>query len=102
MVRDGKQGITNFLPLVQEADLDYKVRLGISAVFEEMEGDDKLKNIVDDLGELAQHESPRVRSDATHFLALTHSDNAIPYLQQLAKDENKEVREIAGDALNYQ
>ena len=102
MVRDGKQDIMDLLPLVQEADLDYKVRLGISAVFEELEGDDRLKNIVDDLGELAGHESPRVRSDTAHFLVLTHSDNAIPYLQQLAKDENNEVREIAGDALNYQ
>ena len=100
MVHDSRQDIMDLLPLVQEADLDYKVRLGISAVFEELEGDDKLKNIVDDLGELARHESPRVRSDAAHFLALTHSDNAIPYLQQLAADKNSEVREIAEDALN--
>ena len=61
-----------------------------------------LKNIVDDLGELARHQSLRVRSDATHFLALTHSDNAIPYLKQLTADKDNEVREIAGDALNYE
>jgi glutaredoxin len=99
MMRNGEQQLPTLLSLIKDTELDYKVRLGISAVFEELEGTNILKSVVDPLGELIRHDSPQVRADTAHFLALTHSYNAIPYLQKLAMDENSEVREIADDAL---
>lgn len=92
--------IVDLLPLIAEPELDMKVRLGISAVFEEFQGREILKNIVQPLAELARNESAQIRADVAHYLALTESTAALPYLQQLTQDPDKEVKEIADEALH--
>ena len=92
--------ILDLLPLVAEPELDMKVRLGISAVFEEFQGREILKNIVQPLAELTRNESAQIRADVAHYLALTESTAALPYLQRLAQDPDNEVKEIADEALN--
>ena len=99
-VRNDADNLRALLLLAADAELDMKVQLGISAVFEELQGDEILQNVVDDLGALIDSDNPRVRADAAHFLALTRSDNAIPYLKRLSRDDNNDVREIASDALD--
>ena len=98
-VREYPQQIVELLPLVTDAEQDFKVRLGVSAVFEELQGSDILQSNLDELAELAHHGNPQVRADAAHFLALSHSAAALPYLRRLAEDQDREVREIAEEAL---
>ncbi|MGD8566896.1 MAG: HEAT repeat domain-containing protein [Gammaproteobacteria bacterium] len=99
LIRDHSQSIGDLLPLILDAEQDMKVRLGVSAVFEELQGSDILGATVEQLGELVGHENPQVRADIAHFLALTGDETAIPYLQRLARDTNPQVREIADEAL---
>ena len=94
--------LPDLLPLVTDAELDLKIRLGISAVFETFEGLSVLQQIISRLHELAGHEHPRVRADAAHFLSLTHSHEARVLLQQLTRDADREVREIATEALQQE
>lgn len=98
-IRGHSQSIADLLPLITDTEQDMKVRLGVSAVFEEFQGVDILSDVVEQLGKLIGHESPQVRADVAHFLALVGRQSTIPYLQQLAQDDNPEVREIAGEAL---
>lgn len=85
--------------LASDPETDMKVQLGVAAVFEDLQGKDVLSGIVDDLGKMAASANAKIRADAAHFLSLTQSSNALPYLQSLAKDDNEEVREIAAEAL---
>lgn len=91
--------LPELLPLAADPHQDLKIRLGISAVFETFEGLPILQQMIQPLGTLASHEHARVRADAAHYLGLMHSPEAEPLLQQLALDADREVREIASDAL---
>lgn len=99
MTRADSNNLRALLPLVADSELSMKVQLGISAVLEELQGSGGLQEIVQAIGKLAENSSPRVRADAAHFLSLSESEQAVPYLQKLAKDDNAEVREIAEEAL---
>lgn len=87
------------LPLLENPETPIQVRLGIGALFEEQPGSTSLKSLVPELGRLSQHADHRVRSDACHFLGLSRSADAIPYLEQRLDDVHPEVREIADEAL---
>jgi len=100
MVRDKPEFMDNLLALVANEETDMKIQLGVSAVFEEFEGSPLLRDIVEQLGELAKHKNPKIRADVAHYLSLCHSDVAVPYLQMLAKDTDREVREIANEILS--
>jgi len=100
MVRDRPEFMENLLALVLDEDKDMKIQLGVSAVFEEFEGSPLLQDVVEQLGELSTHENLKIRADVAHYLSLCHSDTAIPFLQMLARDSDREVREIANDTLN--
>lgn len=96
---ENPEWINSLLLLVADEDKDIKLQLGVSAIFEEFEGQPILQNNVDKLGNLATHDNPRIRADVAHFLALSHCEKARGVLQQLAQDSDREVREIANDAL---
>lgn len=102
MARSNADNLRALLLLAADSELSMKVQLGISAVFEELHGSERLHEVVDDIGVLAENGDAKVRADAAHFLSLTQSELSIPYLQKLAKDENAEVREIAEEALAEQ
>ena len=85
--------------LASDPETDMKVQLGVAAVIEDLQGNDVLSEIVDDLGKMATSANAKIRADAVHFLSLTPTSNALPYLQTLATDDNEEVREIAAEAL---
>jgi hypothetical protein len=99
MARNNTDNLRALLILAADSELSMKVQLGISAVFEELQGSDNLQDIVDDIGSLAENSRAKVRADAAHFLSLTHSERTLPYLRKLAQDENSEVKEIAEEAL---
>jgi len=99
LVRDNPAFINNLLGLVADENKDIRMQLGVSAIFEALEGSALLRDIVDRLGELTVHHNPKIRADIAHFLSLSHHEKALAYLQMLAKDSDREVRDIANDAL---
>ncbi|MCI0507409.1 MAG: thioredoxin family protein [Gammaproteobacteria bacterium] len=99
LIRNNPEFINNLLALVADEDKEIKIQLGVSAIFEELEGSSLLRGIVEQLGELAAHRNPKIRADIAHFLSLCHHEKALGFLQELAMDSDREVREIANDAL---
>lgn len=85
--------------LLGDADVKINIRLGIGVVMEEFQDSELLRQRVDELGVLSTHKSPAVRADACHYLALTRSDKARPYLSDRLEDADKEVQEIAGESI---
>ncbi|RMD68207.1 MAG: HEAT repeat domain-containing protein [Gammaproteobacteria bacterium] len=75
------------------------VRVGISALVEELAGTDALRALIPRLGELTRDPEPATRADAAHYLGLTGDPSAAPLLRALLKDEAEQVREIAREAL---
>jgi HEAT repeat protein len=75
------------------------VRFGAGAVFEHFAGRPALQDLVARLGDLAGHADARVRADACHYLGLSGSALARPYLEPRLTDSSAEVREIAADSL---
>jgi len=99
LIRENPAWINSLLLLVADEDKDIKQQLGTSAIFEEIEGSASLREMVNRLGELSNHRNPKIRADVAHFLSLSHDRRAISFLHQLSKDSDREVREIATDAL---
>lgn len=99
MVHKTPEILSGLLSLATNSELDIKVRLGISAVIEEFEGCQVLTDLIKKMIQLADHPQPRVRADAAHYLSLTHHNAVIPVLKKLTVDEDREVRQIAVDAL---
>lgn len=87
------------LGLLEKPEAKIQVRLGVSAIIEGLEGSDALKRIVPALVAMSEQSDHQLRSDAAHFLGLSHSPEAEAPLRRLLEDENTEVREIAGDSL---
>lgn len=87
------------IPLLEQEDTDMKVRIGIDALLESLAASTELESLVEELGRLSQHERQSLRSDATHYLSLTHSPAAIPFLEARLQDESAEVRAIAEEGL---
>jgi HEAT repeat protein len=91
--------IDALLPLLAAADTPIQVRLGIGAILESLEGRKDLLAVLPQLVRLSSHEDHRVRSDACHYLGLSHSAEALPALEARLGDEHPEVREIAAEAI---
>lgn len=85
--------------LIGDVTTDLHVRLGIGALFEELQGQPLLQRLVDPLGALTSKPEARTRSDACHYLALVGDRRAIPYVQALLNDDDASVREVAHEAL---
>jgi len=87
------------LPLLGAADTPIQVRLGIGAILESLEGQEALRPLLPELIRLSAHQDHRVRSDACHYLGLSHSAEALPALEARLEDGHPEVREIAAEAI---
>ena len=87
------------LPIVGNVDASLNVRLGAGILLENFENTDTLRALTPQLGELSQHEDARVRADACHYLGLTGDASARTWLNERLKDEDADVREIAGESL---
>ncbi|WP_275096654.1 thioredoxin family protein [Sedimenticola hydrogenitrophicus] len=87
------------IELLEDGNARINVRLGIGVIMEEYEGQPLLQEYIPQLGRLTQHTDPRVRGDACHYLALSHSRDARIFIAPLLNDENADVREVAGESL---
>lgn len=93
------QHLDALLPLLAAPETPIQVRLGLGAILESLEGSEALLALLPELVRLSSHEDHRVRSDACHYLGLTHSTDALPALEVRREDVHPEVREIAADAI---
>jgi hypothetical protein len=85
--------------LVSDADARINARIGAGVVMEDYEGRPELLALIPELGELTRHADARVRSDACHYLSLTHDASVKQYIEPLLDDEDEEVREVAEESL---
>jgi hypothetical protein len=99
LARENESALDAVFHILGDADTEINIRLGIDVVLEELQGSELLRQRVDELGILSTHESAAIRADACHYLALSGSKNALPYLQTGLKDSDKEVQEIAQEGL---
>jgi len=99
MVKEDESVLDAVLHILGDADAEINIRLGIDVVLEELQGSELLRQRVEELGVLSTHESAAVRADACHYLALTGSTEARPYLSSRLEDTDKEVQEIAAEGL---
>lgn len=99
MVAENPQHIDALLLLAQDPDTELGVRLGVSAVLEELAGSDVLLSRLPALAKLADSADPRVRADACHFLALSENRKAAPLIEKLLDDTERSVRDVALDSL---
>jgi hypothetical protein len=87
------------LPLLSDPDTAIQVRLGLDAILEDLKFSPQLHSITRELGRLSEHDDPRIRADACHYLSLTGNSEAIPFLRARENDGNADVREIAQESL---
>ncbi len=99
LARDNPGTLHALLLLLADPDTQLNTRIGISVIMEALENSARLQAIVDQLGELARHAEASVRGDACHYLALSGSSAALPYITPLLEDEDAGVREIAEESL---
>jgi hypothetical protein len=86
--------------LLNDAEMKINVRVGVGAVIEEYAGSELLKRHVPAIGALTRHDDARVRADAAHYLALSGSEEALPWLRACLDDASADVREIAREGLD--
>ena len=99
-VKNKPESLESLLNLLPSEETPMAVRIGISAVMEELEGSESLTAALPRLAELTRSPDANIRGDACHYLGLTHNGDARSLLQSMLDDENPDVREIAQDALD--
>ena len=98
-IRTEPQRSVIFAELMRDPDTSMAVRLGISAVLEELHGTGLTDPLIPALAELSRSGDALTRADACHFLSLIGGDAIIPHLRACLDDEDSEVCEIAQEAL---
>ncbi len=87
------------MELIAAPDTPMVTRIGVGAIMEELTDSEALESLVDQLGELTYSEEANIRADASHYLGLSGSKSALPWLQARLQDAHEHVREIALDSL---
>jgi thioredoxin-like negative regulator of GroEL len=98
-VQSDANGMSALLDLFEDPDTELNIRIGISAIMEELQGSELLKANIETLGKLTQHEEARVRGDACHYLSLSHDPSVRHWIEPLLDDPDSDVREVAQDSL---
>ncbi len=98
-VKREPETLAALIDLLAEPESPIAVQLGIGAVMESLQGSEILARQTGLLGRLTTSEEPRIRADTCHYLGLTASREALPLLQACLDDENRDVREIAGESI---
>ncbi len=87
------------LDLLGDTRTPMAVRIGASALLEDLADDPRLDALLPRLAALIRAPEPQVRADAAHILSLLRSAEARPHLEALQEDPDAEVREIAAESL---
>ncbi len=100
MINNNKQLLEHVTGLIGDPEAKINARLGAGVIMEEYEGRPELVGLIPALTQLLKHEDARVRSDACHYLSLTHDTSVAAIIQPLLDDANDEVREVARESLD--
>lgn len=100
LVRKEPALLRHFPDMMQDDDTPLGAKIGMSAVFEELQGHASLQALIPALAKLLESKNASIRNDACYYLGLTESQEAIPYIQMLVDDETEEVRETITDAMS--
>lgn len=78
-----------------------RVRIGISALIETLKGEDSenILKAIPHILPLLKNQNPVIRGDAAYLLGVIGHTDAIPFLKEIAKDEDANVRTIAKEAI---
>lgn len=85
--------------LLGDPTTEFSVRIGASALVEELADTGFMTALLPDLVRLTRHEDARIRGDAAHYLALSGDPSVREELRRLRQDPDAEVREIAAESL---
>jgi thioredoxin-like negative regulator of GroEL len=99
MIEKDNQLLQALLELIADGDAKINARLGVGVIMEEYEGKSELATLIPGLGELTRSQDARVRSDAAHYLSLTHDVSVKTFIEPLLEDSHAEVREVAEESL---
>ena len=99
LVKKDSELLKIFPKMMADDDTPLGAKIGIGAIFEDLQGSDAIKTLIPDLTELLKAENPALRNDACYYLGLTESPDAIPAIKSVANDETEEVRDTVKDAL---
>ncbi len=99
LVRKDPAGLDALLNLFADPDTQLNTRIGISAIMEDLEGSELLRERIVKLAELTRHAEARIRGDACHYLGLTGSPEASAHIRPLLEDADADVREVAAESL---
>lgn len=99
LVRKNPHYLEDIVALVGNTATPMQVRIGIGALLEQLQGSGLAHNVVHDLGAVLSNKDGRIRCDAAHYLTLTESAEAIPYLEKCLDDDEQQVIDIACEGL---
>jgi hypothetical protein len=98
-IEQGKVSLKAVVPMLADTEAKMNVRIGLGAIVEHFEATAAIREIVPDLIALLDEANPAVRTDACHYLSLTHSREVIVPLQEMLDDEDEQVRQVAKESL---
>lgn len=98
-LEQGHATLQALVPLLADPDAKMNVRVGAGAIVEHFENSDALRAVMPDLITLLADNNPAIRTDACHYLSLTHSQQAIEPLEKMLADEDGEVSQVARESL---
>ena len=99
LVRKEPPMLQAVMELIAATDTPMVTRIGVGAIMEELMDSEALASLADQLGELTHAEEAGIRADACHYLGLSGSKAALPWLRAMLQDPHEHVREIARDSL---
>ncbi len=91
--------LSHLLVMLCDPQTPLTSRIAISAIFEHFENSPALQSLVPALCAQTSNDSETIRTDVAHVLGLTGAAQAVPCLEQLARDTFNDVRETAMEAL---
>lgn len=98
-VEKGNATLKDMIPVLADPVAKMNIRLGVGAILEHFEDSQAIRAILPDLLALLSDSNPAIRTDACHYLSLTHSSDAVEALQKMLDDEDQQVRQVARESI---
>ena len=99
IVEDKPQQLHTLFDIMANDQSGLSARIGVGAIIEQLAGSEILISHIDELGKYITDNNPRIRNDACYYLGLSQHADAEKFITPLLKDDDKDVRETAKEAL---
>jgi len=99
LLRQHPETIRSVIRLMSDLDEKINVRLGVGVIMEEYAPASEFAGFIPELVAFLQHDDPRLRVDACHYLSLTRNPDMIEIIEPLLDDVSADVREEAQDSI---